>query len=745
VPGALARLADPRSQRQGDATGGDIAADRGHAAKRKQDELTAMNPTNPIDPTPTPEQELRAAAEARLRTLAPDAPGALALDGTLHDLRVHQIELEMQNENLRKALLAVEESRDRFVDFYEFAPVGHVTLTDAQLIGEINLPGAALLGWDRAKLAGQRFARFVAAEDQDHWHRHFLGVLYDDDRRHCELVLLRANGSRVNVRIDSLRLIKDGQKPTVRMVMTDITARKLAEEASLAAAQYARSLIEASLDPLVTISVEGKISDVNRATEQVTGIGRNELIGSDLADYVSDPEQARESYRQVFTRGTVTNNPLGIRHVSGRITDVLYNASLFHDAHGKVLGVLAAARDITEHKRTEEALKVSELRYRCLLQEIPHVAVQGYGADGTTRFWNMASERLYGYSREEAVGRSLLELIIPPEMRPEVREAVQHMVETGQPIPAGELSLLRKDGSRVAVFSSHAVVHVPGQEAEMFCVDIDLTESKRAQAELEQHRQHLEELVFSRTAELAAARDAAEAANRAKSVFLATASHELRTPMNAIMGMTTLALRRASDPRQIDQLSKSMDAAQRLLALIDNILDVSRIESGQLTLEVKNFSLEQVIDEALRRQEAAACAKGLTLHREIAPLLPAELWGDGPRLQQILLNLIENAIKFSAHGEINVRAYATEEDSHSILLRIEVTDQGIGLSPEQHAWLFQPFTQADGSSTRQYGGSGLGLFITRRIARLMGGDADVVSQEGLGSTFWISARLKRVA
>jgi signal transduction histidine kinase len=215
--------------------------------------------------------------------------------------------------------------------------------------------------------------------------------------------------------------------------------------------------------------------------------------------------------------------------------------------------------------------------------------------------------------------------------------------------------------------------------------------------------------------------------------------------MNIIMGMTSLALRRASDPRLVDYLTKSQSAAQRLLALISNILDVSRIESEQLTLDETNFSLELVIDEALRTQEEAAAAKGMTLHREIAPLLPARFHGDGPRLQQILLNLIENAIKFSEHGAINVRAYATEEDTHSILLRIEVTDQGIGLNPQQQAWLFQPFTQADGSTTRKYGGSGLGLFIARRIARLMGGDADVVSQEGLGSTFWISARLKRVA
>jgi PAS domain S-box-containing protein len=305
-----------------------------------------------------------------------------------------------------------------------------------------------------------------------------------------------------------------------------------------------------------------------------------------------------------------------------------------------------------------------------------------------------------------------------------------------------EVRLLQDKGATRPVLLSLTPLFAGG--ARMSCAVVtDITERKQAEAELKQYHLHLEERVFARTAELAQARDDAEGANRAKSMFLANMSHELRTPMNGIMGMTDLALRRATDPKQIEWLNKSQGAARHLLSIINDILDISKIEAERLTLEEKNFSVTQIIDDVLGMQDALARAKGLLLSRDSDPALPTLLCGDAMRLRQILLNFTGNAIKFSERGQITVRASAAEADSHSLLLRIEVRDQGIGISPEQLARLFHAFTQADGSMNRKYGGTGLGLIISKRIATLMGGDAGVISTLGQGSTFWATLRLRR--
>lgn len=255
---------------------------------------------------------------------------------------------------------------------------------------------------------------------------------------------------------------------------------------------------------------------------------------------------------------------------------------------------------------------------------------------------------------------------------------------------------------------------------------------------------HLEQLVMERTAEATAARDAAQAASRAKSAFLANMSHELRTPMNAIMGMVGLAQLRATDPVQADYLQKSLNAANHLLAIINDVLDLARIDAGRMLLDAQDFAPMALVEEVIRMEQEAARAKGLQIVCLAGPDLPLAVRGDSTRLKQILINFVGNAIKFSDQGSITVRTSVVEQDAQSVLLRLEVADEGVGIGAEQQQRLFHAFTQVDDTSTRRHGGTGLGLVISRRLAELMGGDAGVASTPGHGSTFWATARLQRM-
>ena len=362
------------------------------------------------------------------------------------------------------------------------------------------------------------------------------------------------------------------------------------------------------------------------------------------------------------------------------------------------------------------------------------------GPDGRIVFANERMSAMWGIPVEQLIGSPYVSLIHPDE-REIGHQKMLKLMASEIPFVRVEREYIRRDGTMFWGFlCGRRLLDESGRLAGLVGLIADIDESKRNAQELDSYRQRLEELVRERTTQLEQAKEVAELANRAKSAFLANMSHEIRTPMNAIIGLAHLLRRDQVSRQQADRLDKMLGSAEHLLAIINDVLDISKIESGKLVLEVAPFRIVDVVERLVSLNADKVTTKGLSFRTAVGSLPPV-LVGDRTRLSQALLNYVSNAIKFTESGSIVLRASVVEEDDASLLVRFEVQDSGIGIAGDVLERLFHPFEQADNSTTRKYGGTGLGLVITRHLAELMGGQAGVDSQPGRGSTFWLTARL----
>ena len=397
---------------------------------------------------------------------------------------------------------------------------------------------------------------------------------------------------------------------------------------------------------------------------------------------------------------------------------------------GAILGAVVSFSDITARKEADERLRQTEQFYRSVLELAPD-GLMVVDANGAMRLANARCAQLFGYTRDELIGQAV-EMLVPADVRPRhtaLRETFHRSPVAREMGPDRELSAVRKDGSQFPVEIGLSPLPARGSDLRQVAVSIrDVTERK------EQERA------------LKLAKDKAEEATQTKSMFLANMSHEIRTPMNAILNMTGLALDADLAPKPRQFISVANSSARNLLGILNDILDFSKIEADKLELEHAPFSLREVLEEVTETFRSVVIQKHVELITHALPTVPDGLRGDALRVRQVLSNLISNAFKFTEKGEVLVRVEPVAESGDGVppdevLLRFSVTDTGIGISPEQQARLFQSFTQADSSTTRKYGGTGLGLVISRRLARLMGGDLTVESTPGKGTTFVFTARL----
>ena len=417
-------------------------------------------------------------------------------------------------------------------------------------------------------------------------------------------------------------------------------------------------------------------------------------------------------------------------------------------------------REIVERKRVEEALRIAkeaaeeglhtQRMLAAAIVESSDDAIIGKTLDGNITSWNRGAENIFGYTPEEIVGRSVA-IILPPEHQDEEAMVIA-AIRRGESVKHFGTQRVHKNGRLIDVsLTASPIRDSAGRIIGVSAIARDITEQKQAEAEIRRLNAGLEDRVHQRTAELETANQLltvakiqAEAANVAKSAFLANMSHEIRTPMNGIVGMANILRREGVTPQQAQRLDTIDASARHLMEVINNILDISKIEAGKFTLEQAPVIVSSLLANVSSILSERAKAKDIRLLIETGHL-PHNLVGDPTRLQQALLNYAANAVKFSDKGTVTLRAVTQEETADSAMVRFEVQDIGIGVTPDAMSRLFGAFEQADNSMTRKYGGTGLGLAITKRLAELMGGEVGADSTPGVGSTFWFTVKLKKSA
>jgi len=623
---------------------------------------------------------------------------------------------------IHKKTYQLRNSEERLRTIFQNSPDAIFIEDEGGVVLDANPVACAFHGMTHSELIGCNVLDLVPEARREAVKNEFPKWFTGELKRY-EGISYSGTGEDVPVEVIGTPLRYEG-KMAVLLLVRDMTERKQSEQALKESERRYRGLIETQSNLIVRVDLDGKFTFVNEAFCRFVGRNRGELIGEYLDAYiyyddVDAPGKTLEALTSRRERIVTAEHRMRARTQAAWVR--WENVAVF-DEDGEIVEIQSVGQDVTESRRIHEALQESEKRLRFLFEEIPHIAVQGYNVDRKAIFWNRASEKLYGYLKKEALGKKIEDLVYLTEQREDRIAAFEDWVRGGQEIPSGEMIKHDADGREVSVYSSRLATRNQQGGWEVYIVDIDLSELKRA------------------SEELVKAKDYAEKANRAKSEFLANMSHEIRTPMNGVMGMTGLLLETELDEEQRDHLQTIMESTQELLGIIDELLDISRIEAGEVRLTPEPFSPRETVEKIIQLFVDRAGKKGVDLSVAIHPSVPEKMMGDAGRIRQILINLVGNSLKFTHDGHIQIRMMADKvEDGWNLL--VDVKDTGIGMTPELQERVFEKFTQGDSSSKRRHGGTGLGLAITRQLVELMGGRIAVTSEVGSGTSFDFNLRL----
>jgi len=536
-----------------------------------------------------------------------------------------------------------------------------------------------------------------------------------------------------NQQTDELRWINIHASPQFRLgqdapyqvytTFEDITEQKHAEQEITIQKAYLEQLFEASTEAIAFVNEHGLVERINSQFTALFGLSSDEILGRSLDDTIIPPSRSEEG--KAVTNEIKGGKPIFLETVRQRKDGSLLDVSVTGmpiSIEGQDAGLYAIYRDISSQKKAEQELTVQ----RAYLEQLFEASTEAIAfIDENDRVERINSQftEIFGFPPDEVIGSSLDDTIIPPACYEEGK-AVKEEIKRGRHI-FQETVRQRKDGSLLDVSVTGMPISIEGKDAGVYAIYRDISSRKQTEQELKK------------------AKETAEEATRAKSNFLANMSHEIRTPLNAIIGLSHLARETQLTPQQLGYQEKIHTSAYTLLRLIDDILDFSKIEAGKLDLEFGSFSLREVLERVSSIISVESNEKGVGFSLHVPDSIHSHFRGDALRLEQVLLNLTSNAVKFTSQGEVTVAVELARESGQEAVLRFIVSDTGIGMSPEQIDQLFQPFHQADFSITRNYGGTGLGLAICRRLLEMMGSEIQVQSTLGQGSTFSFTVRFEK--
>jgi two-component system sensor histidine kinase/response regulator len=558
------------------------------------------------------------------------------------------------------------------------------------------------------------------AEKVDMAKKKFLAIRERGAGDSNELEFQKPNGEIVHVDFVS-KVVKIQDKEYVQSIVRDIGERKRAEEDLRDSEEKYSKLFHCSNDAIFLHDLDGNILDVNQRVSDLFGYTKEEILSLRISDL--HPQQVVDKSKWAFDKiaeDEFVAFEIDFQKKGGDIFPAEVSSSLFGIGGNKV--IQGIVRDITERKRAEQALRESEQKFRSLAERSPNMIF--INKKGRLVYANERCEEIMGYTKQEFYSPDFNFFdLISTEYKELVKENFnKHMM--GEEVRPYEYAITTKQGKRIEAILNSKLITYAGEDAILGIVT-DITERKRAEEILRKTKEKAEE------------------ANRLKSEFLANMSHEIRTPMNAVIGMTDITLDTELTDEQRDYLNTVKLSARALLELLNDILDLSKIEADKIELENIDFDLRITVEGVVDTLAPKASSKGLELACMIHHQVPSLLRGDPGRLRQILVNLLGNAIKFTEKGEVVVGVDLQEETKDQVTLLFSVTDTGAGISKDKQRKIFESFTQADGSTTRKYGGTGLGLSICKRLIELMKGQIGVDSEPAKGSRFWFSVTLEK--